>query len=349
MTDVKYRRRRLIALLTLIAITLGGFTMWQNKGQIRATFEQIVGNDYQGEGKGEVLLTIASGDTGEIIALKLEELGIVKSYRTTLKVIIEKNQTFYPGTYRLKYEMSSRAALAALADADTSVVNRVTVKEGMRLSAILKLLADETEVSRADLDAAAGDLSLWRLPKAAPSLEGYLFPATYAFAPDATAESMLGEMRARMNQEVEKFQIPADRVHEVLTLAALVQKEARLEPDFYKASRTFLNRIAAGMRLQSDATVSYGVGGSTVSTTAAERASDNPYNTYRYEGLPAGPISAPGALAIDAALYPASGDWLYFCTVNLETGETVFSNTYAEHEVAVRQWQAWMRENPSYE
>jgi UPF0755 protein len=103
------------------------------------------------------------------------------------------------------------------------------------------------------------------------------------------------------------------------------------------------------MLLQSDATVSYGVSGSTVSTTAAERANDNPYNTYRYEGLPAGPISAPGSLAIDAALNPAKGDWLYFCTVNLATGETVFSNTFAEHEVAVRQWQAWMRENPSYE
>ena len=349
MTDPKYRRRRLIALLTVIAIALGGFVAWQSKGQIRTAFEQVIGNDYQGDGKGEVLLTIASGDTGEIVALKLEELGVVKNFRTTLKLIIDTNQTFYPGTYRLKFEMSSQSALAALSDAETSVVNRVTVKEGLRLPALLKLVSDKTGISRAELDTAASELALWNLPEAAPSLEGYLFPATYAFPPDATAKSVIGEMRARMDQEIKKFQIPANRVHEVLTLAALVQKEARLEPDFYKASRTFLNRLDRGMRLQSDATVSYGVGGSTVSTTAADRANDNPYNTYRYEGLPIGPISAPGSVAIDAALNPSKGDWLYFCTVNLETGETVFSNTYAEHEVAVRQWQAWMRENPSYE
>ncbi|MEY4019044.1 MAG: hypothetical protein RLZZ590_344, partial [Actinomycetota bacterium] len=135
----------------------------------------------------------------------------------------------------------------------------------------------------------------------------------------------------------------------VLTLAGLIQKEARIESDFYKVSRTFLNRIQAGMKLQSDATVSYGVDGNTVGTSAADRANDNRYNTYRYAGLPIGPISAPGSVAIDAALNPAVGDWLYFCAVNLETGETVFSETYAQHEIAVRQWRAWMKEHPGYE
>jgi UPF0755 protein len=132
-------------------------------------------------------------------------------------------------------------------------------------------------------------------------------------------------------------------------MAALVQKEARLQADFYKAARVFQNRIDQGMLLQSDATVSYGVGGSTVSTSAAERADANRYNTYRYLGLPIGPIGAPGSIAIDAALNPAQGDWLFFCTVNLKTGETVFSETYADHQKAVRQWLAWMRENPGYD
>jgi UPF0755 protein len=103
------------------------------------------------------------------------------------------------------------------------------------------------------------------------------------------------------------------------------------------------------MHLQSDATVSYGVNGTTVSTTDAERANDNPYNTYLYPGLPVGPISAPGSVAIDAALHPVSGKWLYFCTINLETGETVFSDTWSQHERAVAQWQAWMKDHPEYE
>jgi UPF0755 protein len=103
------------------------------------------------------------------------------------------------------------------------------------------------------------------------------------------------------------------------------------------------------MHLQSDATVSYGVGGNTVSTSKADRSNPNGYNTYLYPGLPIGPISAPGSVAIDAALNPADGKWFYFCTINLETGETVFSETYAQHQVAVEQWLAWMRENPGYE
>jgi UPF0755 protein len=103
------------------------------------------------------------------------------------------------------------------------------------------------------------------------------------------------------------------------------------------------------MPLQSDATVSYGVRGSTVATSDADRADPNLYNTYKYPGLPVGPIAAPGSLAIDAAVNPVAGKWLYFVTVNLKTGETVFTETYAEHLVAVKQWLAWMRENPGYD
>jgi UPF0755 protein len=139
----------------------------------------------------------------------------------------------------------------------------------------------------------------------------------------------------------------ADR-HKVLTLASIIQKEAAIAEDFYKVSRVFTNRLDIGMHLQSDATVSYGTGGTTVTTTDAERSDPNGYNTYRYPGLPIGPISAPGSRAIDAALNPSKGSWLYFCAVNLKTGETVFSTTYAEHQIAVAQWQAWMRANPGW-
>ncbi len=123
-----------------------------------------------------------------------------------------------------------------------------------------------------------------------------------------------------------------------------------LAADYPKVARVFLNRLAIGMDLQSDATVAYGTGNThTVTTTDAERndASD-PYNTYQHAGLPVGPISNPGDLAINAAVHPADGTWLYFVTVNLKTGDTVFSTTYADHEAAVAQWQQWMKENPSY-
>jgi UPF0755 protein len=115
-------------------------------------------------------------------------------------------------------------------------------------------------------------------------------------------------------------------------------------------SRVFLNRLAIGMLLQSDATVAYGTGHTnTVTTTNAERAdASNPYNTYVHPGLPPGPISNPGDLAINAALHPADGPWLYFVTWNLKTGETIFSTTIAEHNAAVAKWQQWMKDNPGY-
>jgi UPF0755 protein len=137
-------------------------------------------------------------------------------------------------------------------------------------------------------------------------------------------------------------------------MAALIQREAGPNTDdFYKISRVFQNRIDNGWNLESDATVHYGTGDfGTVWTTDAERAdASNPYNTYANPGLPIGPIGAPGELAIDAALYPADGPWFFFVTVNLATGETVFSESVDEHEAAVEILRAWCdasEENASY-
>jgi len=350
MTNSKFLKRRVIAISLAISLLVGlGTLAYVNRSAIRTGFEQIQGNDYVGTGKGEVIIEILPGETGEDVARALVDSGVVKNYRTTYKLILEQNPTFFPGTYKLKLEMSSLAALAALADPQNTVVNRVTVKEGLRISVVFKVLSEATGISEKDFKEAAENLSAFDLPEEAPSLEGYLFPATYNFSPKADATSILKTMRERMQQELDSFGVSAKDTHRVLTLAGLVQKEARIEADFYKASRTFINRIEVGMKLQSDATVSYGVNGDTVSTSAADRANDNGYNTYLHPGLPIGPIGAPGRVAIDAALNPAVGKWLYFCTINLETGETVFSETFAEHEKAVALWQAWMKEHPEYD
>jgi UPF0755 protein len=295
------------------------------------------------------LVDIQPGDTGETIANSLVEMGVVKNFRTIYKLILEANPKFYPGTYKLRLHMSAQAALEALLDPNGSVTNRILIKEGLRANVILDKLAAETGISRSEFSAAAKQRAAIGLPADAVSIEGYLFPATYTFSPKATAVDILKTMIGRMQQELDKFGVSAKDRHRILTLASIVQKEARQEPDFYKVSRVFLNRIKIGMHLQSDATVSYGVDGNTVSTSAADRANNNGFNTYLHAGLPVGPISSPGAVAIDAALHPAAGSWLFFCAVNLETGETVFSTTLAEHEKAVAQWRAWMKEHPGYE
>ncbi|MEY4994062.1 MAG: hypothetical protein RIS82_1184 [Actinomycetota bacterium] len=349
MSKQKFIRRRIIAAVALVAILGGGISLYANRGLVRSGIEQFLGNDFPGPGHGEALVTIEEGFGGSEVATALVDAGVVKSFQTTYKLILDTNPSFFPGTYRLKLEMSSRQALVALADPASAVVSRTVIREGLRAKAIFETLSTDTGVPLADFEALFKSPTEFGLSASLPNIEGYLFPATYSFAPGQGAKQILQAMVDRMRVEIEKFGIPASKVHEVLTMASIIQKEARLEPDFYKVSATFYNRLAIGMAFQSDATVSYGVNGSTVSTTDAERADDNGYNTYLYPGLPIGPISAPGALAIDAALNPAQGDWLYFCTINLETGETVFSETLAEHERAVAQWLAWMKENPDYE
>lgn len=343
----KFAKRRLLVAAGLV-IFLASIA-FANRSAIRAAYDGISGADYSGNGHGSVVLQIAAGDDGATVAQELVDLGVVKTYRTVYKQILDRNFVFYPGSFDLKLEMSSAAALDALANPNNRISNKVTIKEGLRIQQVFSALSKATDIAIADFEQAASQLDAIGIPSGEVSAEGWLFPATYDFDPGVTAKGVLSQMVARTKTELQKYGVASEDWHRVLTLAALIQKEARLEDDFYKVSRVFLNRLDQGMLLQSDATVSYGVNGSTVSTSAADRAAANGYNTYRYLGLPIGPISAPGSIAIDAALHPANGDWLYFCAINLATGETVFSSTYSQHQAAVRLWQAWMRENPGYE
>jgi UPF0755 protein len=134
-------------------------------------------------------------------------------------------------------------------------------------------------------------------------------------------------------------------------VASLIEREAGSAEDSYKVSRVIRNRLDPNLfesgLLQFDSTVHYGIGDdSTVETSDAERAdASNEYNTYVHPGLPPGPIGNPGDIAIDAALNPADGPWLYFVTVNLETGETVFSATLEEHDAAVQRFLQYLEEN----
>jgi UPF0755 protein len=340
--------RRKLAVAAIIAIVFGGIA-FANKSQIRSAFEAIAGNDYAGPGVGSVQIKVTEGESGSDVVAALVASDVVKSSRFTLRMVTEQNIVFYPGTYELKHQMRAIDVLAILGKSGNAISNHVTIKEGLRIGNVFKALSAGTGIPVVDFEAAAKRVSDFQVGTGAPSLEGYLFPATYDFAPDATAKQILLIMNQRMIDDLESFGVPEAKWHETLTLAGLIQAEARLTQDFYKVSRVFLNRLDLDMMLQSDATVSYGVGGKTVNTSAADRANNNGYNTYLHSGLPVGPISAPGHLAIDAALHPATGTWIYFCAVNLETGETWFSTTYSEHAKAVAAWRAWMKDHPEYE
>ena len=222
----------------------------------------------------------------------------------------------------------------------------VLIKEGTRASTIFQTLSDKFGIPVEDFKRIKPkDLGL---PKEAVNLDGYLFPALYTFHRHQTAMSLVSALHDRMQQQIEHDGIDPADVHKVLTMASMIQYEAGSSADFYKISAVFHNRINVGMRLQSDATVSYGAKSHTYTTSAQQRADPNPWNTYLFYGLPIGPISAPGAQAIDAAIHPAKGSWLYFCTVNPQTGETEFTSTLVDHERSIAKWQAWVAAHPGW-
>ena len=341
----------------LIVLVLGGgataavWTLFEP--QVREVLGWQLPTDYEGDGNGEEAdVVIASGDVGADIAASLEKAGITMTSDAFYDLLLETEPapTFQPGTYALEKEMSAASALAALTDGAHQVQSTVLIKEGATLEQTLAAIAEKTGLPLTDLEAAAEDPTVYGVPAEAPSLEGFLFPATYPFQPGATAEDILQQMVTRMDQALESAGVAdADKL-EVLTLASIIQKEGGSVDDFPKVSRVFTNRLDVDMPLQSDATVTYGTGGTSIFTTDAERAdASNEYNTYANPGLPVGPISAPGDAAIEAAVNPAEGDWLYFVLVNGETGETKFSTTLAEHEAGVAEFQQWLRDNPDYE
>ena len=339
----------------LILVILGGlggtaYAIFQPQvSKIIASFEP---NDYKGAGTGEVLVTIKSGDTGSDIATTLQKAGVTKTFEAFYRLLLKQSPepVFQPGAYRLARQMSAQAALSMLQDPKSRVDQTAVIPEGTAEKDILPLLADATKLPLADLQKAAADVGSYGVPAQAKTLEGFLFPATYKFTPGTSAHDVIKTLVDRSFTALDSAGVaPADRWKTVV-LASIVQREAGLAPDYPKVSRVFLNRLAQGWKLQSDATVAYGTGHTnTVTTTDAERAdASDLYNTYAHPGLPIGPISNPGDLAINAALHPATGTWMYFVTWNLKTGETIFSTTQAEHDAAVEKWHQWMRDNPGY-
>jgi UPF0755 protein len=168
--------------------------------------------------------------------------------------------------------------------------------------------------------------------------EGYLFPATYEVQPHETALGVLKGMVQRFDQEAATANLAAaaKQVHltegQVIIMASLVQAEGGRLSDYRKIARVIDNRLAQGIPLQLDSTVLYGLNTFGILANDQQLNSSSPYNTYRHKGLTPGPIDSPGNAAIQAVLHPASGNWLYFVTVNPKTGETLFTSSQTQFE-----------------
>lgn len=312
---------------------------------VQSLIDRYTVEDYVGQGEGTVVIVIEEGDLGEDVARKLVEADVIKSFDAIYRPMLSSDLVIFPGHYEFPLQISGAEALRILLNAKP-ITQSVVIPEGYQIAQIVPTLSKALSLTEAELFAAI-DAANVRFP--GPTLEGYLFPATYNFSPAVTAEFVIEQMLNRTLQELARWKIELDESLELLTLASIIQEEARLKDDFYKVSTVFNNRLDRGMLLQTDPTVKYYYEGSIESFQQGVADTKNPYNTYVYAGLPPGPISSPGSLAIEAALNPAPGDYLFFVTINLNSGETVFSETLREHEKAVELYRKWLRENPDWD
>lgn len=320
------------------------------RGLVPLASSLTASNDFVGSGSGSVSFVVRGGDATRTIGAALEKAGVVMSAKAFSEAAANdpRSASIQPGTYTMRAKMSAKSALAILVDPASRTVPRITIREGLWVSEIIRLLSAATDRPLADYTLALKDPAMLDLPAAAKgNAEGYLFPSTYEFETDATAAEQLHTMVAKSLAELGKLGVTPDKMQRVLTIASIVEAEVSATADRPKVARVVENRLAKGMLLQMDSTVHFisqrrGKAG----TTDAERQSKSPYNTYLVAGLPPGPIDSPGLSAMKAAVSPTPGPWIYFVAVNPDTGETRFAVDAAGHNANVKLFMKWCSTHP---
>jgi UPF0755 protein len=343
------RLRGCLPVLLVLAVVLGLVYLGATRGVDFIQDQFADPEDYAGPGSGEVTFEVVSGDSVAEMGRNLKKQHVVASVEAFTDAASSNScaTSIQVGFYSLKREMKAADALGVLCDPKQQLSTAVVIPEGLRAVDILDILVAETDFSRGRFEKALRDTEALGLPSYAEVNldgfpEGYLFPATYGFGPKETPESMLKAMVDRWKQAAADADLEAAAAelgytpHELMTIASLVEAEGR-GGDMPKVARVIYNRLenpgTAGTigRLQIDATVAYALGEKLgVQLTEEQLAVDSPYNTRIKDGLPPGPIDSPGDAAIKAATHPAKGDWYYYVTVNLRTGETKFAETPEE-------------------
>ena len=218
----------------------------------------------------------------------------------------------------------------------------ILISEGSTTEQAAEYLAGTYQVSVDDAKAVLAAAVADQVPEATTD-EGWPMPGTYDLTGAPTVRDGANLMVSARVQELTDLGVARSDWQTVLTKASLVEREAKIGVDRPKIARVIDNRLAQGMKLELESTIKYFAPGDGAFTTAADRATDSPYNTYLYQGLPPGAIAAPSDESIRAVLNPADGDWLFFVTVNRDTGETAFASTFPEHQQNVQALQEWVK------
>jgi UPF0755 protein len=299
----------------------------------------------------EVLVTIEPGMGTRDIVARLASSGVVPNQTALLLwlTVTGQGKSLKAGDYDFKSPISALEAVDKIRRGEVAT-RRVTIPEGMNRFAIAQLLAEKTGLASREhfLTLTSQPDIVKDLDPDASTLEGFLFPDTYEYTAKTTPEELVAQLVTRFHEvyysKPEIAQGAAERsltLHQLMTMASMVEEEAKADDERPIIASVFYNRLAKNMKLASDPTFIY----------AAQMANDydgdvnnprhrarvSPYNTYMFEGLPPGPIANPGLKSIEAALNPAATDYLYF-VVNGHDGHHKFSRTVEEHERAVEEY-----------
>ncbi|MDI5964686.1 endolytic transglycosylase MltG [Streptantibioticus silvisoli] len=306
--------------------------------------------DWAGTGTGTVQVSVPDSSTLARIGNILKQQGVVRSVDAFTKAAGDnpKAAGIQGGIYLLHRHMSAADAVAMMLD--PTAQSAVIIHEGWRAvqiyAALDKQLGLKSGSTLATAKATNLGLPSWYHGKNA---EGFLFPSKYSAAKGSKAGAILQQMVQRADAEftADGLTAQAARIgkspYQILVIASLIQAEAQQPQDFGKVSRVIYNRLQQNMALGFDSTINYAKGRSTLDTTDADTQYASPYNTYLHKGLPPGPIDNPGHEAIEAALHPTAGQWLYFVTV--KPGDTRFAVTAAQHQHNVDLFNEYQREH----
>jgi UPF0755 protein len=349
-----------VVALLLTLVLLGGLAAggWYGFDRVRGLFGAP---DYNGGGTSQtVTVEVKTGDTVTDIANTLTTNGVVKSAKAFIDAAAgnTRSENIQPGFFKMRKQMSAASALTMILDPKNKVTNRLTIPEGLSAVQIFKKLSDFTKIPTADFQKAAKDPVALGVPdywfkrddgrKATMSVEGFLYPDTYEIDPKPTADKILRMMINRFltvtGEELGDF---AKKVqtglnlspYEALIVASLSQAEAGNPDDLGKIARVAYNRLyKAKIPLQFDVTINYGLEQAGKKTKASKDMTDadftdasNAWNTHVRTGLPPSPINNPGKLALQGAMSPPAGQWLFFVAIDKQ-GHSAFAVTDAEHE-----------------
>jgi UPF0755 protein len=353
--EIMHKGKGCLAVIVAAAVLIvGGYLVWDKANTFVTSLKETP--DYPGPGSGKITVTIPAGASLDMIGGILVDEDVIKSTKAWGQAVDseERATSVQAGSYLMKKQMTAIDALRLLINPGGSRVrSRFTVPEGLRLSEQLNVLAKGTKIKKSAYQASLKKPKNLGLPKYAKNRpEGLLFPDTYELTAEATATSTLKQMVSQYKSVTRDIGLEASakkikqKPYDVLIVASIIEKEVNQEQYRAKVARVLYNRLDKGRKLELDSTVAYAEKLKTNTTTPKDRRSRSRYNTYRYKGLPPGPISAPGKAALQAAAQPDKGKWLYFVTVNFDTGETKFANTEAEFLKIQAEFQNWCQSNP---